>query len=70
MAAGRPARRVGASGLTHAGDLLFGHLVVPALLPLVRLPGRLAPGASRAWARPLDTATRPFDVIGYWGSPS
>lgn len=48
--------------------MLFGYLVVLALLPLVRLFGRLPPGASRAWARLLNASTRPFDVINYWGA--
>jgi hypothetical protein len=48
--------------------MLFGYIVVLALLPLVRLFGRLPPGASRAWARLLNASTRPFDVINYWGA--
>ncbi|MDX3763542.1 DinB family protein [Streptomyces mirabilis] len=48
--------------------MLFGYIVVRALLPLVCLFGRLPPGASRAWARLLNTATRPFDVINYLGA--
>ncbi|MFJ5728929.1 DinB family protein [Streptomyces paradoxus] len=48
--------------------MLFGYLVVRALLPLVRLFGRLPPSASRAWARLLNSATRPFHVINYLGS--
>ncbi|MFF3615385.1 DinB family protein [Streptomyces sp. NPDC002580] len=48
--------------------MLFGYIVVLALLPLVRLFGRLPPGASRAWARLLNASTRPFDVINYLGA--
>ncbi|MHB9861885.1 DinB family protein [Streptomyces sp. YIM S03343] len=48
--------------------MVFGYVVVLALLPLVRLFGRLPPGASRAWARLLDASTRLFDVINYWGA--
>jgi hypothetical protein len=48
--------------------MLFGYIVVLALLPLVRLFGRLPPGASRTWARLLNVSTRPFDVINYWGA--
>ncbi|MER5184505.1 DinB family protein [Streptomyces sp. NPDC002896] len=48
--------------------MLFGYIVVLALLPLVRLFGRLPAGASRAWARLLNAATRPFDVINYLGA--
>ncbi|MER5687858.1 DinB family protein [Streptomyces sp. NPDC002205] len=48
--------------------MLFGYIVVRALLPLVRLFGRLPPGASRAWAGSLNASTRPFDVINYLGA--
>ncbi|MBQ0850587.1 DinB family protein [Streptomyces sp. BH-SS-21] len=48
--------------------MVFGYMVVRALLPMVRLFGRLPPGASRAWARVLNAATRPFDVINYLGA--
>lgn len=48
--------------------MLFGYLVVRALLPLVRLFGRLPLGVSGVWARLLDVSTRPFDVINYLGS--
>ena len=48
--------------------LLFGYLIVRALLVLVRLFGLLPDGASRAFARLLDSAHEPFDVINYLGS--
>ncbi|WP_406862763.1 DinB family protein [Streptomyces sp. HUAS MG47] len=48
--------------------MLFGYVVVLALLPLVRLFGRLPSGANRAWAWLLNASTRPFDVINYWGA--
>lgn len=48
--------------------MLFGYIVVLALLPLVRLFGRLPPGASRTWARLLNASTRPFDAVNYWGA--
>ncbi|MFF2506542.1 DinB family protein [Streptomyces sp. NPDC058067] len=48
--------------------MLFGYMVVRALLPMVRLFGRLPPGASRSWARVLNAATRPFDVVNYLGA--
>ncbi|MFE7328140.1 DinB family protein [Streptomyces sp. NPDC057565] len=48
--------------------MVFGYMVVRALLPMVRLFGRLPPGASRAWARVLNAATRPFNVINYLGA--
>ncbi|MCX4594979.1 hypothetical protein OG585_44260 [Streptomyces sp. NBC_01340] len=48
--------------------MLFGYIVVLALLPLVRLFGRLPPGVSRTWVRLLNASTGPFDVINYWGA--
>ena len=48
--------------------MLFGYLVVRALLVLVRVFGLLPGWASRAFARILDAAHRPFDLINYLGS--
>ena len=48
--------------------MLFGYLIVRALLVLVRVFGLLPGGASKAFARPLDSARRPFDMINYLGS--
>jgi hypothetical protein len=48
--------------------IVFGYMVVRALLVLVRLFGALPPRVSRAYARVLDAGTRPFDVVNYWGS--
>jgi len=48
--------------------MLFGYLVVRALLGLVRLFGRLPDTAGRWFARLLDAATRPFHVVNYLGS--
>jgi DinB superfamily len=48
--------------------MLFGYLVVRALLGLVRLFGRLPDSASRRFAGLLDAATRPFHVVNYLGS--
>jgi DinB superfamily len=48
--------------------MLFGYLVVRALLVLVRVFGLLPHGASKAFARLLDSAHQPFDVINYLGS--
>jgi hypothetical protein len=47
--------------------MLFGYMVVVALLRLVRLFGRLPRGASRTYARLLNAAARPFHVINYLG---
>ena len=48
--------------------MLFGYLVVRTLLWLVRVFARLPDGFSRAFARALDAATRPFHVVNYVGS--
>ena len=48
--------------------MLFGYLIVRALLVLVRVFGRLPDGTSKAFARLLDSARRPFDLINYLGS--
>jgi hypothetical protein len=44
--------------------------VVRALLPLVHIVSRLPAPVGRAFAALLNAATRPFDVINYWGSRS
>ena len=48
--------------------MLFGYLIVRALLVLVRAFGLLPDGAGKAFARLLDSARRPFDLINYLGS--
>lgn len=47
--------------------MLFGYLIVRALLPLVAVFGRLPGRFSRSYASLLDAATRPFDLINYLG---
>lgn len=47
--------------------MLFGYMVVGALLGLARLFGRLPSRVSRGYARLLNAAARPFDVINYLG---
>ena len=48
--------------------MLFGYLIVRALLVLVRVFGLLSDGASQAFARLLDSGRRPFDLVNYLGS--
>ncbi|MFZ2172793.1 MAG: DinB family protein [Rhodococcus sp. (in: high G+C Gram-positive bacteria)] len=48
--------------------MVFGYMVVQALLPLVRVISRLPAGVGRRFARLLDAGTRPFDVVNYYGS--
>jgi hypothetical protein len=50
--------------------MVFGYMVVRALLPLVHLISRLPAPAGKAFAALLNAGTRPFDVINYWGSRS
>ena len=48
--------------------MVFGYMVVQRLLVLVRVFSRLPDGVSRVFARSLNAATSPFDVINYYGS--
>ncbi|HEX9225307.1 MAG TPA: DinB family protein [Arthrobacter sp.] len=48
--------------------MVFGYIVVLALLPLVRIFGRLPDSVSRGFAWLLNAGTVPFDIINYWGS--
>lgn len=46
--------------------MVFGYLIVRALMPLVRRLGRL--GLSRGFAATLDACRSPFHLINYLGS--
>jgi hypothetical protein len=48
--------------------MVFGYMVVRALLPLVHLISRLPKPAGKAFAALLNAGTHPFNVINYWGS--
>lgn len=48
--------------------MVFGYMIVRALLPLVHLISRLPRPVGTAFAALLNAGTRPFDVINYWGS--
>ncbi|WCI07879.1 hypothetical protein PJ267_14630 [Arthrobacter sp. OVS8] len=48
--------------------MVFGYIVVLALLPLVRVFGRLPDSVNRGFAWLLNAGTVPFDIINYWGS--
>ena len=48
--------------------MLFGYMVVRALLILIKAFDRLPAGASRRFASGLDRASVPFNFINYWGS--
>lgn len=48
--------------------MLFGYMVVRALLVVVKVFGRLPDAARRAFAWVLESATRPFHLVNFWGS--
>ncbi|MFJ6272388.1 DinB family protein [Pseudarthrobacter oxydans] len=48
--------------------MVFGYMVVRALLPLVHIISRLPAPVGKAFAALLNAGTRPFDVVNYWGS--
>lgn len=48
--------------------MLLGYLIIRALRRLVRLFGHLPPRVSHGYARLLNAATAPFDVVNYVGS--
>ncbi len=48
--------------------MVFGYMVVRALLPLVHVVSRLPRPVGRAFAAVLNAGTGPFDAVNYWGS--
>jgi hypothetical protein len=48
--------------------MVFGFMVVQALVPLVKMVSRLPRPWGRAFARALNAATVPFDIVNFWGS--
>ena len=48
--------------------MVFGYMVVRALLPMVHVISRLPTPVGKAFAAVLNAGTRPFDVVNYWGS--
>ncbi|MBN9619978.1 MAG: DinB family protein [Actinobacteria bacterium] len=48
--------------------MLFGYLIVRNLRVIVKVFARLPEPVGRAFARLLDSLTRPFHVINFWGS--
>jgi DinB superfamily len=48
--------------------MVFGYMIVNALLPLVRLFGRLPDRFSRTFAGILNAGRRPFHIVNYLGS--
>jgi DinB superfamily len=64
----RPSARTRWTNQQLLFHMLFGYLIVRALLVLVRVFGLLPDRASRAFARLLDSARRPFHLVNYAGS--
>ena len=48
--------------------MMFGYLIVRVLPVLVRVVGRLPDRVGKSFARLLDAAVRPFDMVNFWGS--
>ena len=48
--------------------MVFGYMIVQRLLILVRVFSRLPDSVSHGLGRLLNAATRPFDLINYYGS--
>ncbi|MDE8670010.1 hypothetical protein PY310_15640 [Pseudarthrobacter sp. H3Y2-7] len=48
--------------------MVFGYMIVRALLPMVHVISRLPTPVGTAFAAVLNAGTRPFDVVNYWGS--
>ena len=48
--------------------MVFGYMIVRALLGLVRIFGRLPDRFGRAFSRTLNAGTRPFHIVNYLGS--
>ena len=65
---GRPTRGTRWTNEQLLFHMVFGYMVVQRLLILVRVFSRLPDEVSRSFARLLNAATRPFDVINYYGS--
>lgn len=48
--------------------MVFGYMVVRALLPLVHIISRLPKPVGTGFAALLNAGTRPFHIVNYWGS--
>lgn len=48
--------------------MVFGYMVVRALLPMVHVVSRLPKPVGTAFAAVLNAGTSPFDAVNYWGS--
>jgi DinB superfamily len=48
--------------------MLFGYVVVVALIRMIKVLGLLPPPATKPLAFVLNASSRPFNAINYWGS--
>ena len=65
---GRPTRGTRWTNEQLLFHMVFGYMIVQRLLILVKVFNRLPDEVSRSFARLLNAATKPFDVINYYGS--
>ena len=65
---GRPTRGTRWTNEQLLFHMVFGYMIVQRLLILVKVFNRLPDELSRSFARLLNAATKPFDVINYYGS--
>ncbi len=65
---GRPTRGTRWTNEQLLFHMVFGYVIVQRLLILVKVFNRLPDEVSRSFAHLLNAATRPFDVINYYGS--
>jgi hypothetical protein len=65
---GRPTRGTRWTNEQLLFHMVFGYMIVQRLLILEKVFNRLPDEVSRSFARLLNAATRPFDVINYYGS--
>lgn len=64
----RPTRRTKWKNEELLFHMLFGYMITPSLILLVKLFSRLPSGFSRALARLLNSLTGPFNTVNYLGS--
>jgi hypothetical protein len=64
----KPTRRTRWTNEQLLFHMVFGYMIVQRLLILVKAFSRLPDQVSRVFAHVLNAATRPFNVINYYGS--
>jgi hypothetical protein len=64
----KPTRRTRWTNEQLLFHMVFGYMIVQRLLILVKVFSRLPDSVRHRFARLLNAATRPFDLINYYGS--